>query len=78
MARLWKSHPDFHSRLEISLENARFPHFHKPIIVWMMTRRTIKSPNARGGETHVRDILRTDSVAPLHHPDRTPPGSPSS
>ena len=28
MTRLWKSQNDFHSRLKISLENARFSHSH--------------------------------------------------
>jgi hypothetical protein len=29
MARPWKSQTDFHSRLEIPRQNARFPHFYK-------------------------------------------------
>jgi hypothetical protein len=33
MTLLWKSQNDSHRSLEISLKDARFPHFHKPILL---------------------------------------------
>lgn len=33
MTLLWKSQNDSHRSLEISLGNARFPHFHKPLLL---------------------------------------------
>ena len=38
MTRLWKSQNDFHSRLEISHTNARFPHSHSRSSVFQMRR----------------------------------------
>jgi hypothetical protein len=32
MTLLWKSQNDSHRSVEISLESARFPHFHKPYL----------------------------------------------
>src|SRR5262245_3189293 len=43
MTLLWKSQNDFHRSLEISLENARFPHSHKPI-PFFERRRTYNEP----------------------------------
>jgi hypothetical protein len=64
MTRLWKSQNDFHSSLEISLENARFPHSHS------------RSCFVSNEKTEER-TLRGQSRLTHKHPD-TPIGNPNS
>ena len=47
MPLLWKSQNDFHRSLEISPQNARFPHSHKLILVLDVTKKSRTEPERK-------------------------------
>src|SRR5687767_13507275 len=54
MTQRWKSQNDFHSCLEISLENARFPHSHSRSSLCQMRREDRRTSATRSTTSHTQ------------------------